>query len=262
MGRFSWGDVNGDGVADIVTRTGNYEIFAILGDGATGLFGDEIVLLTSSARLNTWGVPAVGDLDGDGDNDLVFTAMTKMYVAENDGTGVFSSPIKVVENADMVGAVLDFNNDGVMDVVYGGRDPTLTGTFWKGQGGQVRVALGDSSSGEFGAFTVTQGSLVSDMYVNHQTNAGCNSYKEFAFDDLVIDDMNDDGALDFYVAFRKDWCFYASTYQKPRISYMALNTGVPLPTFAGGICLDEHALSSCHYNIFYKQKTFYNVGLT
>src|SRR5204863_15413 len=63
---------------------------------------------------------ALGDLDGDGDLDLVVVnqALSRISILGNDGTGNFGAPTKVktggVGPADV--AIADFNKDGKLDI--------------------------------------------------------------------------------------------------------------------------------------------------
>jgi len=66
----------------------------------------------------------VADFDGDGDDDMVYltAGWDGVTVAENDGAGGFSDVFTwEIDPGDIIGAVrwMDWNNDGLLDIVYG-----------------------------------------------------------------------------------------------------------------------------------------------
>ena len=142
-GESPWvGDVNGDGLADIVTFTqGNTgDVHVALSTGAS--FG-------AGVKWHDWFAPAgemprVGDVNGDGMEDIVtFTQGNTgdVYVALSTGTS-FGAAVKWHDWFAPAGEspwIGDFNNDGKADIA----------TFTQGATGDVHVALSSGSS--FGA---------------------------------------------------------------------------------------------------------------
>ena len=135
------GDFNGDGKDDIVTFT-------------QGAAADVYVALSNGSRFVGTGVkwhdffavgdevPAVGDFNGDGRDDIVtFTrgAAADVYVALSNGSSFVGTGVKwhdFFAVGNEVPAVGDFNGDGRDDIV----------TFTRGAAADVYVALSNGSS--------------------------------------------------------------------------------------------------------------------
>jgi hypothetical protein len=95
---------------------------------------------TPAGNLSSYGV-AAGDLDGDGDIDLVTTDSTAdtVSVLLNDGTGAFVTTHYAASAAPLGSTLTDLNGDGRLDIVTGP---------WLGGDGMMSIRLG----GEAGAF--------------------------------------------------------------------------------------------------------------
>ncbi|MEM7199228.1 MAG: VCBS repeat-containing protein [Planctomycetota bacterium] len=168
------GDLDGDGDLDLVTANG--ELYAVrqnglyLNDGS-GTFTD-VTATHLPPDANTSESVALGDVDGDGDLDLVFgntmaLAGTSLYL--NDGSGRFSdvTDARLPAQADPVfGLVLfDADGDGDLDLAIGinGRD---------------RLLLNDGL-GSFGDVTIARMPSLSESTRS-----------------LVVSDVDGDGAVD------------------------------------------------------------------
>ncbi|MBV1854858.1 N-acetylmuramoyl-L-alanine amidase [Catellatospora tritici] len=138
------GDFNGDNKDDIITFTGGTlgDVYVGLSTG-TGFLG--------GAKWHDWfapgaEVPAVGDVDGDGKDDIItFThdSLGDVYVALSTGTG-FGAGVKWHEffaPAAEFPAVGDFNGDGKDDIV----------TFTQGAATAADVYVALSNGTSFGA---------------------------------------------------------------------------------------------------------------
>ena len=123
------GDVDSDGDLDLVL--GNYTSYGqqnrlYLNDG-TGTFTDATAARMPAARDQTHAV-ALGDVDGDGDLDLVFGnsdssfqsygRQNRLYM--NDGTGIFTAGrLPHVSDGTYAVALGDVDGDGDLDLVFG-----------------------------------------------------------------------------------------------------------------------------------------------
>ena len=171
------GDVDGDGDLDLVFGNGGSPVFQpqnrlYLNDG-TGTFTDATArqLPVDSDETKT---AAFGDVDGDGDLDLVFgnDGQNRLYL--NDGTGTFADTTaqRLPADSDVTRAVGlgDVDGDGDLDALFGNGD-------WRG-GQQNRLYRNDGT----GTYTdVTAARMPAD---SDGTAA------------VALDDLDGDGDLD------------------------------------------------------------------
>jgi hypothetical protein len=105
------GDVNGDGIPDIVAA--GYPAQVLLGNG-NGTFQPPV-----NTPVSGWSI-ALGDVNGDGKMDLVTTSYTGVTVSLGNGNGTFQTPISYTFpkywEPDSV-AIGDVNGDGKPDLV-------------------------------------------------------------------------------------------------------------------------------------------------
>ncbi len=174
----------------------------------------------TDASLNSIRNVKVGDMDGDGDLDIVtanFEGRT-VDVRLNNGTGTFGSPLRtsVGFNPSSV-AVGDINGDGSLDAVAGNlffnQSSVLlnvgAGTFTNAQtiqagGSDVqRLVLGDvDGDGDLDLLTVSANSLASVQLNNGTGTFGAPTSVLVGNQpaDIVMGDVDGDGDLDLLVA--------------------------------------------------------------
>lgn len=134
----AWGDVDGDGIVDLVFGNGDVGTpepnHLLLGNG-NGSFTDVTALRLPNVADATVDV-ALGDLDGDGDLDLVVanvprprtTSQPGLRILRNDGSGTFvdETPGRVPYVDELWNVVLhDEDDDGDLDILAPG-----TETWW------------------------------------------------------------------------------------------------------------------------------------
>ena len=176
------GDLNGDGAAD-VALTDNVGVKVLMHTGAasTTTFAAPLTVFTQTSNANVVGgnVIAIGDVDGDGLNDLVITdpgptggMATAVYVLIQDPAnhGTFLTPVGyaiATQDRPQSIALRDLMGTGKLDIIIGGQN-------------FVTVLLHDPANpGKF---------LPSTVY----TAAGAN--------EIAIADINGDGKLDIVVS--------------------------------------------------------------
>jgi hypothetical protein len=231
----AWGDYDQDGFIDAFCGAwdGGQDINALLHNN-----GDRTFTRVTSSILNeadtiqvTWAV----DYDNDGDLDLVPVRWgiqpTQFY--RNDGHGTFTEatpePIRSELTYSLSAAWGDFDNDGDLDVIFGGYDYTTEhfyinngdGTFtrWVGQPALFEsygtsagswLAWGDFDNDGYLDLAVTKG----DALIRLWRNLGDGSFTQVVTGSLVNEsgsfiqsgcwvDFNQDGNLDFFVATLK-----------------------------------------------------------
>lgn len=135
-------DFNGDGIDDLVAinpHSSKYEIIFSVGRG-DGTFLTPVALPTT-LKMST---AAFGDLDSDGDLDLVVTSLESGGVARvylNDGTGNFSeqTPLLNSQPGCFEIVVADFNGDSREDIATANRDSGSV-TVFLNQGNAIFTA--------------------------------------------------------------------------------------------------------------------------
>lgn len=114
-------DVDGDGYKDVVTPS------EVLLNNGSGLFGERLFFPETDPAF---GIRAVGDIDQDGFPDIVFLnrASSSVRFLKNDNGTAFLPPATISsETLDLRSvrgaAILDINEDGLADLVFGGQRP-------------------------------------------------------------------------------------------------------------------------------------------
>ena len=125
-------DTDGDGVGDVCDPTPTA--------ASTATFTDSAQTLDGNAR--TFAV-TTGDIDGDGDFDLIFGNQGASTVFTNDGAGVFTDSGQSLGSADTDGSILvDVDGDGDLDAVFA--EKGAGNTIWLNDGAGVFTDSGQS----------------------------------------------------------------------------------------------------------------------
>ena len=134
----AFGDLDGDGDLDIVMGDYYGHLFTITNTGtaATPVFGAPVEI--AGIGVSWRAAPALGDLDGDGDLDIVVGGQDGLlFTITNTGTAatpVFDAPVQIAGidvGWDATPALGDLDGDGNLDIVVGeghGRLFTITNT--------------------------------------------------------------------------------------------------------------------------------------
>ncbi|MCJ8052548.1 FG-GAP-like repeat-containing protein [Shinella curvata] len=139
----AFADVNGDGNVDLLTTHNDTAVVSVrLGDGAGGFSGSTQVSIGARATSI-----ATGDMNGDGETDLVTGNLNgTVSVRLGDGEGNFSGSTEIsVGNAPTSLTLADVNGDGKLDIIA----PAYAG--------QVSIVLNTSrtAASSFDGTTVT-----------------------------------------------------------------------------------------------------------
>ena len=143
------GDLNNDGLEDIVTSNGGTEDISVLLANGSGGYNVSRYSIAGSAydgageTFQTQGV-AIADLNGDGFPDIVATTLgdDTLSIFLNNGAGGFLPAFTTPRSFGLAFLrsvrVGDFNNDGNMDIAVGYVSPFMTVFFGDGHGGFTR----------------------------------------------------------------------------------------------------------------------------
>lgn len=114
------GDMKGDGHYRIFVGTSNFKIHGFNGDGSS-----------MPGWPQTGAEPAIGDLDGDGELEVVTDGLWKMHAYHSDGSELPGWPRDKISNAIKAPVLGDIDGDGSIEVV----ERTLWGIFaWHADG--------------------------------------------------------------------------------------------------------------------------------
>ncbi len=144
-------DVDGDGKPDIVVLNANGN-----GIGDVGvLLGNGDGTFQRAAPYDSGGQQpcslAIGDLNGDGSQDLVVTAFrsNSVSVLMGNGHGAFQSPVVYSASYPCSSAVADLNGDGKLDVVVTNYTSNTVGVLFGNGDGTLQPIVTFSSGGVF-----------------------------------------------------------------------------------------------------------------
>src|SRR5690554_4475707 len=127
-----FGDVDGDGIPDMVGRTSNVNGRLTWskgnGDGTYTGQGEivDIINVWDDPTINNLVAFAVADLDNDGDDDIVAIQdegsppPNSIYIVESNGDGTFADPV-LLSNQSSAAQVkcADLDGNGLIDIVIG-----------------------------------------------------------------------------------------------------------------------------------------------
>jgi hypothetical protein len=180
-----FGDVNGDNREDMIfsyrsAATHNLAVATADGFGNYSVSGVEAAA-PATAPAEGWSLfnkVAVGDVDGDGDDDLVFNKLeadNSWYIALSDGDGTFTWMDRVDHGVTgwtiYTPYLVDLDNDGNADLLWNGHTNATNRTY-------TRLSNGD---GTFGDLTAPM----------DQAGTCCWNGVEF-----LLGDVNGDGYVD------------------------------------------------------------------
>ena len=140
------GNLNSDDFDDVVISSKNSKIYIF---GSTQDIESGLLNIFNSGGYVT-ATPALGDVDGDGEDEIVFGQYggpERIYAINFDGSNVDGFPVQLNEKVQRGVALSDFNGNGKMDIVVGTDDEFIhlihdDGTIvWSYEtGGDIRVA--------------------------------------------------------------------------------------------------------------------------
>jgi hypothetical protein len=141
------GDLNGDGVPDLVTAASAGNVIVQLGTG-NGAFGAPVALTLSNPIASVSAV--IADVNGDGKPDLIVTESESfgVFLGNGDGTFAAESLISTGPGGDASVAAADLNGDGILDLAIAAQ-------------GRIDILLG-AGDGTFPTETVYRAGTATD----------------------------------------------------------------------------------------------------
>ena len=130
-------DVDDDGDLDIISASIGDDDFSIWYNDGNENF-TEFQITSTSSQISNPSYFEITDLDNDGDKDFVIVGSSTsstypkgVFWIRNDGGGVYSSPITIKNNVNLMGqvAVYDFDGDGNKDIIVSNDEYGSSGIF-------------------------------------------------------------------------------------------------------------------------------------
>ena len=149
---FAQGDLNGDGIQDLVIPESDFITFSqqvvVLFGNPDGSFQTPVTL---NAGTLSKGAAVIADFNGDGKNDIALTEKGGVVILLGDGKGGFGSPLTSSGASSSIAMIAgDFNGDGKLDLAMADTTNEVSVLLGKGDGtfqAELTAAVGANPAG-------------------------------------------------------------------------------------------------------------------
>ena len=212
---YSLADMDGDGDLDLMAGAGGGHTKVKLFENYGGVFQTQEGGQISTIPMDT-GYPSWGDVDGDGDPDILGIHNSELRIYRNDGESIFNEATPTsLANVGNVSSTIwgDLDGDNDLDILVAG---TTTNTVYRNDGGLVftEVAAGDFTDYSEGTpDSMRLGDMEGDgdldlLYV-YDGNTQANTVFENDGDGIFTDITAGDLAADVnYYGYTGSWADY------------------------------------------------------
>ncbi len=194
----SAGDVNGDGYSDVIVGATGFRPYPYATTGAIYVYlGSHLGLSTNCQRIDGnydgmkmgFCVASAGDVNGDGFDDVIFSAPSKdpggeVYLHNGTSSGIQTSPSLIIDTEEYgaklgksIASAGDINGDGYSDIIVGAY-------MWDSGRGVVTVYFGSPSGLNPVAGWAQTGSYYHDYY--GYSVAGAGDVNGDGYSDIII----------------------------------------------------------------------------
>ena len=140
-------DLDNDNDADIVAFTRDNELIWFASQGAPPNFSTKNII---DADIPVVGLRIyTGDIDADGDLDILADSSSNFVVYKNFGNGTFASPENIpISNIQEIVAITDINLDGIPDILFRKTsfNPNVWGAIQDGNGNFTEIMISNNSN--------------------------------------------------------------------------------------------------------------------
>ncbi|MCF0120205.1 MAG: VCBS repeat-containing protein, partial [Oscillospiraceae bacterium] len=214
------GDLNGDGVPDIVTGSSDGGVYLYTGIGYDGRFRTEAAV--KLVQLGGYTAPCICDCNGDGVQDIIVGCEGTLYylMGEEDGTfNMTDEPITTPISGQVLPEIADIDGNGAEDIILGSAEGRMlvwydtyqitgngtdisdklgdTGSTWlspRVSEGRLYIGTYDGYTAVYDARTLEHEGWLDSAEINYKGNL---HIKTGNYSTPAFADLNGDGTLDF-----------------------------------------------------------------
>ena len=201
-GMIAVANLDNDPEGEIISIYGRNKVLAIDTDGSV-LWGP-----IHYYRANIVSVPAIADIDGDNQPEIIVAAGEYIFALNHDGTELWSSSI--VDSSGASGAsIFDFEGDGIVEVVYADENNVYA---YDGPSGTVKFL-----SEEHGSYTMLEYPVIADVDLDGHA-------------EIIVCHSNHEHAMSVYGDRDNSWMYARPIWNQHAFSKDGINENLTVPS--------------------------------